>query len=78
VAHSNETTANSYGIAPPRFRLPAATHIGSVHLQVSDLARSVTYYEQVLGLRVHSVAGGLVALGPLDDDGWCGCTRVGA
>jgi len=41
----------SYGIRPPAYRLPDATHLGAVHLQVSDLARSVAYYEQVLGLR---------------------------
>lgn len=42
----------SYGVRPPAYRLPDATHLGAVHLQVSDLARSVAYYEQVLGLRV--------------------------
>ena len=41
-----------YGIAPPAYTLPEATHLGGVRLQVSDLARSVAYYEQVLGLRV--------------------------
>ena len=29
----------------------SATAVGGVRLQVSDLARSVAYYEQVLGLR---------------------------
>ena len=29
-----------YGIPPPAHRLPAATHVGGVHLLVSDLARS--------------------------------------
>jgi catechol 2,3-dioxygenase len=32
--------------------LPEATHIGGVHLLVSDLAVSCAYYEQVIGLRV--------------------------
>ena len=41
----------SYGIPPPTHRLPEATHIGGVHLLVSDLPRSLAYYEQVLGLR---------------------------
>ena len=40
------------GVPPPGFRLPDATHVGRVHLQVSDLARSIAYYEKVLGLRV--------------------------
>lgn len=33
-------------------RLPAATTIGDVHLQVSDLDRSLTFYEHLLGLRL--------------------------
>jgi catechol 2,3-dioxygenase len=40
------------GISAPGFRLPAATRLGHVWLQVSDLARSLTYYETVLGLHV--------------------------
>jgi catechol 2,3-dioxygenase len=41
----------SYGIQPPAYRLPSKTHVGAVHLLVSDLPRSVAYYEHVLGLR---------------------------
>jgi catechol 2,3-dioxygenase len=66
VPNSNETSANSFGIAPPRFRLPPATHVGGVHLQVSDLPQSVAYYEHVLGLRVHSATSSTVALGSHD------------
>lgn len=40
----------SYGIAPEGHRLPAATRLGSVDLQVADLDRSVAYYQGVLGL----------------------------
>ena len=39
-----------YGIRPPGYRLPDETRIGRVRLQVSDLARSLKYYELVLGL----------------------------
>jgi len=39
-----------YGISPPAYRLPETTHVGAVHLQVSDLQQSLSYYEQVLGL----------------------------
>jgi len=42
----------AYGVAPPRYRLPAGLRLGRVRLQVSDLARSLDYYQQVLGLRV--------------------------
>jgi catechol-2,3-dioxygenase len=41
-----------YGISSPAIRLPDSTHVGGVHLQVSDLRVSVAYYEQVIGLRV--------------------------
>ena len=33
------------------FRLPAETHIGHVHLQVSDLSRALAFYTELLGLR---------------------------
>jgi len=44
-------TPGSYGQAPSGYRLPEATHLGPVRLQVAELARSVAYYEQVLGFR---------------------------
>jgi catechol 2,3-dioxygenase len=34
--------------------LPATLRLGPVHLTVSDLARSIAWYESALGLRVHS------------------------
>lgn len=42
----------SYGVAPSGYRLPDATRLGQVRLQVGDLARSLAFYESVLGLRV--------------------------
>ena len=63
-----DLTQLPYGIAPPAYRLPSATHVGAVQLQVIDLARSVEYYEQVLGLRVLSTAVDTAVLGPLGDD----------
>jgi catechol 2,3-dioxygenase len=45
-------TPGSYGQAPAGFRLPGATRLGLVRLQVADLARSLAWYERVLGLRV--------------------------
>ena len=56
-------TDPTYGIAPPAFRLPAAASVGGVRLQVSDLPRSIEYYERVIGLRLQSSSGGGAALG---------------
>ncbi len=41
----------TYGQAPGGFRLPDGVRLGPVHLQVSDLGRSLTFYQNVLGLR---------------------------
>ncbi len=56
-----------YGIAPPGFRLPDATHIGRVRLQIADLERSVGYYESVIGLRVIQRSGDVAMLGARGD-----------
>lgn len=42
-------TDRDYGVAPPRYRLPDATRIGRIRLQVNDLDRSIPYYRDVLG-----------------------------
>lgn len=47
-----KTAALEYGIAPPAYRLPADAHLGRVKLQISDLERSLDFYQRVLGLRV--------------------------
>ena len=57
-----------YGIAPPAYRLPHATRIGRVKLQVSDIARSLLYYETVLGLRAIGKSATHAVLGPHGDD----------
>lgn len=41
-----------YGLAPTGYRLPRATRLGRVALQVGDMERSLRYYQEVLGLRV--------------------------
>ncbi len=55
------------GIHPPH-RLPAATHIGRVRLAVSNRARSVAYYRDVIGLAVQSADATSAALGPHQSD----------
>src|SRR3954469_23484918 len=43
--------------------LPATLALGPVHLTISDLDRSVGWYETHLGLRTHARAGGMAKLG---------------
>ena len=48
--------------------VPAQTRPGAVHLTVSDLDRSIGYYESAVGLRVHDRAGDRAALGAGGED----------
>jgi catechol 2,3-dioxygenase len=57
-----------YGIPAPGYRLPAATRLGPVRLQVADLARSLAYYTRMLGLRVLSHEANVAILGAHGDD----------
>jgi len=57
-----------YGVAPGGYRLPEATRLGPVKLQVSNLARSVAYYESVIGLQTISRSDGMARLGARGDD----------
>ena len=58
----------SIGIAPPRYRLPKDVRLGQVRLQVSDLQRSIEYYEGTIGLRVRSRGEGTAVLAAFGDD----------
>jgi catechol 2,3-dioxygenase len=51
-----------WGVAPQGYRLPAATRLGIVRLQVADLDRSLAYYGQVLGMSAIENAGGSALL----------------
>jgi catechol 2,3-dioxygenase len=57
-----------YGIAAPAYRLPAATRLGRVSLQVASLERSLDYYERVLGFRVVERGEGSAFLAAEGDD----------
>ena len=59
---------DAYGVAPPGYRLPAATRLGRVRLQVADLARSLAYYEQVLGLQIIEHGPATAGLGAIGGD----------
>lgn len=52
----------SYGEPPSGFRLPAATRLGPVRLQVAELERSVAFYRDVLGLRLLAREGARASL----------------
>ena len=60
--------AREYGVPPPSYRLPDATHVGRVRLLVADLARSVDYYQQVIGLDVIGRDAAAAILGPGHSD----------
>jgi catechol 2,3-dioxygenase len=52
----------TYGQPPEGFRLPNATRLGPVRLQVADLSRSLDFYRNVLGLRAIERADGRALL----------------
>lgn len=56
------------GIRPRSYRLPEATRLGRVRLQVADLERSLVFYEKVLGFRVITRSPESVVLGPHGDE----------
>ena len=57
-----------HGIRPKGYRLPEATHLGRVRLQVADLERSLSFYERVLGMRVIRRTADSASLGPHGED----------
>ena len=56
--------------APPKLpaKLPATLRLGAVHLTVSDLDRSVDFYEDAIGLRLHHREDGVAAMGVGEED----------
>lgn len=65
AGEAQPATPGSYGEAPSGYRLPDETRLGPVVLQISDLARSVAFYENVLGLRpIERGASGAVLAAP--------------
>jgi len=68
MSETKTTARLPYGVPPPTFHLPDATHLGAVHLQVSDLQRSSTYYEDVLGMHARRTTATAVVLSTPDDE----------
>jgi catechol 2,3-dioxygenase len=58
----------TYGEAPSGFRLPEQLSLGPVRLQVSDLDRSLGFYQDVLGLRPLERDTREATLAPLESD----------
>jgi catechol 2,3-dioxygenase len=58
----------THGIRAPNYRLPDATALGRVKLQVSDLERSLAFYQRVLGFRVLSGSPANAVLGATQGD----------
>lgn len=58
----------TYGDAPSGYRLPDATRLGQVRLQVRHLERSLAFYEGVLGFRVLERGADTASLAAVGDD----------
>ncbi|HWA41022.1 MAG TPA: hypothetical protein VG712_05380, partial [Gemmatimonadales bacterium] len=63
-AEGEPATPGSYGQPPKGHRLPDDLTLGGVRLQVSDLSRSVDYYQSVLGLVTIDRSAGAASLAP--------------
>jgi catechol 2,3-dioxygenase len=64
--HEKPTHTTGPAASPPR--LPATLRLGAVHLTVTDLDRSVDFYESIIGLRVHHREDGVVTMGVGGED----------
>src|SRR5215210_8782756 len=60
-----ETTSPGAAAAPT---LPAALRLGAVHITVTDLDRSVGFYQDAIGLQLHSREGDVAAMGAGGED----------
>ncbi|HVT38036.1 MAG TPA: VOC family protein [Gemmatimonadaceae bacterium] len=58
----------TWTVAPPAFRLPSGLRLGAVRLQIADLAKSIDYYERVIGLRTLDRTATTARLGAKDDN----------
>lgn len=58
----------AYGERPRGYRLPDTTRLGPVHLQVTDVERSVPWYANALGMRVVRRESGVASLAVHGDD----------
>jgi catechol 2,3-dioxygenase len=60
--------SSTHTASGPAARLPATLRLGTVHLTVSDLDRSVAFYEDAIGLRLHRRENLVAAMGVGEED----------
>ncbi len=60
----NAEAAPAAGFPAPEYRLPNESRVGRVRLQVSDLDRSLRFYEGLLGFRILARSARRALLGP--------------
>jgi catechol 2,3-dioxygenase len=60
--------SDAYGAPPAGYRLPAKTRVGTVRLKVSDVDRSLEFYEGLLGMRTIERTPNVVRLGAEGSD----------
>ena len=65
--HENSTRTAADPVASP-LRLPATLRLGAVHLTVSNLDRSVGFYRDAIGLRLHRREKAVAAMGVGGED----------
>ena len=65
--HEKPTHATTGPTASPP-RLPATLRLGAVHLTVTDLDRSVAFYEDAIGLRLHRREDSVAVMGAGEED----------
>jgi catechol 2,3-dioxygenase len=63
-----ELNTSLQGDIEPRAAIHPATRIGYVHLNVADLDRQITFYQQVIGLQLHWREGATAGLGAGNED----------
>jgi len=68
AAPAQPAAPDTYGQRPSGFRLPEATRLGKVRLQIADLDRSLAFYQDILGLRIVARSGGEASLAAHDDE----------
>ena len=64
--HEDLTHTTDPTPSPPE--LPATLRLGAVHLTVSDLDRSIAFYEDSIGLKLHRREDGVAAMGAGEED----------